>query len=265
MARPATDLARLKARIEARLAGGRLDRWQRDFLSDIAARIDRYRQNTRLSDRQLAKVREIVGEERAAAEAGPGARVVALPVRQRRRGVGTGWRRGSRPAYRLLREGVLIAALFAALAALQMDLSLSAPVTWLRTLTVPADGRSAPGFAVTDGDTIRLYGERRGLRLVGFNAPETVRPQCARERALGERARARLKALVASGETTLKVVPCACPPGTQGTQACNYGRSCGILRVDGRDVGRILISEGLAVPYACGPAGCPPAPRPWCG
>ena len=28
----------------------------------------------------------------------------------------------------------------------------------------------------------------------------------------------------------------------------NYGRACGTLRIDGRDVGDILIAEGLAVP-----------------
>ena len=38
----------------------------------------------------------------------------------------------------------------------------------------------------------------------------------------------------------------ACVAGTEGTSACNYGRLCGRLPVQGRDVGTILISEGLA-------------------
>jgi hypothetical protein len=41
---------------------------------------------------------------------------------------------------------------------------------------------------------------------------------------------------------------CACPPGTEETPACNYGRSCGILKAGGKDVGDILIAEGFAVP-----------------
>ena len=35
-----------------------------------------------------------------------------------------------------------------------------------------------------------------------------------------------------------------------GTMLCNYGRRCGTLRVAGKDVGVILMREGLAKPYA---------------
>jgi endonuclease YncB( thermonuclease family) len=115
---------------------------------------------------------------------------------------------------------------------------------------------------VTDGDTIRIEGER--VRLVGFNAPETFKAACAKERELGDDATRRLKTLLANEPADFAKVPCACPPGTEGTDLCNYGRRCGILRAAGRDVGAILISEGLAVPYQCGATSCPPAPRPWC-
>lgn len=104
----------------------------------------------------------------------------------------------------------------------------------------------------------------KGTRLVGFNAPETYNARCAKESELGQRATARLVELVATSDLDFVKVPCACKPGTEGTDACNYGRSCGILRADGRDVGEILISEGLAVPFACGPTRCPRTPRPWC-
>lgn len=57
----------------------------------------------------------------------------------------------------------------------------------------------------------------------------------------------------------------SCKPGTEGTDKCNYGRSCGALKVDGKDVGQTLIAEGLAVPFVCGRNGCPPTPSPWCG
>ena len=119
------------------------------------------------------------------------------------------------------------------------------------------------GISVVDGDTIRIDG--RLTRLTGFNAPETWKPNCAAERRLGEAATARLRQLVAGGEARFASLRCACRPGTEGTMNCNYGRACGSLQVDGRDVGDILISEGLAVRYVCGTTGCPPSPRPWCG
>jgi endonuclease YncB( thermonuclease family) len=121
-------------------------------------------------------------------------------------------------------------------------------------------------FTIVDGDTIRV-GTAERTRLVGFNAPETdpAQVRCAAERPLGVRATARLQVLVLRARAVdLTMVRCSCPPSTEGTPACNAGRSCGVLRVDGRDVGPILISEGLAAPLACGLTSCPPTPRPWC-
>jgi len=123
---------------------------------------------------------------------------------------------------------------------------------------------SPSGITVVDGDTIRVSGEARSIRLVGFNAPETRDPQCAAEAALGSRAKARLRELVRSGNLTLSRVACACRPGTEGTDRCNYGRSCGTLAVAGRDVGDVLIAENLAAPFRCGAHSCPRTPRPWC-
>lgn len=58
-------------------------------------------------------------------------------------------------------------------------------------------------------------------------------------------------------DVELSLAACSCPPGTEGTRACNFGRLCGRLRADGRDVGDILIAEGLAEPYTCrGPHHC---------
>ena len=119
-------------------------------------------------------------------------------------------------------------------------------------------------FTVTDGDTIHVHGQPKGTRLVGLNAPEIDHPLCQRERQLGERAKARLNQLLAGAKLDLTIVPCACRPGTEGTDACNYGRSCGVLKADGRDVGQVLISEDLAVPFVCRGTGCPSTPRPWC-
>lgn len=122
------------------------------------------------------------------------------------------------------------------------------------------------GFSITDGDTIKMYGESKVTRLVGFNTPETYKPQCTNELALGKKATERLKELLRSAsEVEVEKVACACRLNTQGNSECNYGRSCGILRVDGQDVGPILISEGLAVKFQCGRIKCPETPKPRCG
>ena len=117
---------------------------------------------------------------------------------------------------------------------------------------------------VIDGDTVRLHGAKPDVRLVGFNAPETRRAKCDPERELGGKATHRLRELVKAGDLTYEQVACACPPGTEGTMKCNYGRQCGTLRAKGRDVGEILISESLAVPFVCTGTRCPTTPRPWC-
>ena len=117
---------------------------------------------------------------------------------------------------------------------------------------------------VIDGDTIRVYHKQPNVRLVGFNAPETRRAACELERKLGATATRRLRDLIQEGNLDFEFVACACPLGTEGTQACNYGRRCGTLKANDRDVGAILIAEGLAVPFQCGTTRCPKTPRPWC-
>lgn len=119
-------------------------------------------------------------------------------------------------------------------------------------------------FTITDADTIRIKGARKGTRLVGYNAPER-NPSCRRGRLLRDQAEARFANLVRRAqEIELELVRCACRTGTAGTDQCNYGRSCGILRLDGRDVADIMVREGLAARFACGDTRCPKTPKPWC-
>lgn len=138
----------------------------------------------------------------------------------------------------------------------------SAAIKTLGTSAIRSVNVSAK-ISVTDGDTIRVAGQV--VRLVGFNSPETYRAACAREQTLGDRATRRLEQLVAAGNLDFARVRCSCPSGTEGTSECNYGRACGTLRANGKDVGAVLISEGLAVPFRCGATSCPELPRPWCG
>jgi len=129
----------------------------------------------------------------------------------------------------------------------------------------PDRGLRASDVRIIDGDTINIPGNTPNVRLVGFNTPETWRPSCTAERQVGERATARLSQLVRNASSIeFERVACSCRPGTEGTDRCNFGRLCGSLFVDGQDVGRTLIGEGLAVPYRCGRTSCPPRPQAWC-
>ena len=127
-----------------------------------------------------------------------------------------------------------------------------------------AEAISPTQVHVIDGDTIRLFNMKPDVRLVGFNAPETRRAKCDHERQLGDHATRRVRDLVHSEVLEFEYVDCACPPGAEETPSCNYGRSCGILKAGGKDVGDILIAEGLAVPFKCGATRCPKTPKPWC-
>lgn len=126
-----------------------------------------------------------------------------------------------------------------------------------------AEPIDAGRIRVIDGDTIRIDGARPDHRLVGFNTPETRRAKSEIERELGGKATSRLRAIVRAGRLDYAEVPCSCRPGTAGTPRCNFGRKCGVLKAAGEDVGDVLIREGLAVAFVCGPAGCPKLPAPW--
>src|SRR5262249_17812007 len=122
------------------------------------------------------------------------------------------------------------------------------------TLATPAVAEPIePGDVyVIDGDTINVFHVQPNVRLVGFNAPESSNALCEAEHQLGLRAAQRLFELVQAGHLDFEYVACSCPASTQGTRFCNYGRDCGTLKSRGRDVGSILIEEGLAVSFKCG-------------
>lgn len=259
----------LKSRIEAALVRGHLGQWQRQFLIDMRDRLVRYGPRTRLSAKQWAKLYEIIGPAPPSTHVPSQTRQNKIQSWRSRR-----WRSPLEREARYLGRrfartfGVVLALLVGSLIYSHFD---GSHVRWpsIPSLATPDGESTVPlartQFTITDGDTIRLDGSAKGTRLVGFNAPESIEPRCANEADLGRRAKARLTELVASTKLELKMIPCSCPPGTEGTDRCNYGRTCGSLFADGQDVGDVLISEGLAVPFVCGATSCPPTPRPWCG
>lgn len=259
--------ASLIARIDFTLASARLSNSQREFLTDIHSRLSRHGDNARLSDKQKRKLEEIIGSGKPmqVIQLHPRRSPVDSPAPARRRPfIGHGhvscrWRR----RWFFRNFGIIAALILVAVAVLYQSLQWSMPgIDMGKTYATMTNQQS---FSVTDGDTIRVDGEPSGTRLIGFNTPEVFSPQCKREGELGAKASARMKEIVSTSKLSLTKVACSCRPGAAGTDQCNYGRSCGILRADGRNVGDILIAEGLAVPFVCGASGCPPTPRTWCG
>ncbi len=256
----------LKANIRSALVEAALSPWQRSFLSDVLARLERCGSRARLSDKQLLKLNEILGgngtprQDRVATS-----RTTRHTRRPRFRSPSFLSRRIRWWRRRLVRDAVVVA-LIIMVGSLYSVFETGPVQSFLGTVGTSSHvmGPIDQAFTVTDGDTVHVVGERAGTRLVGFNTPEKFSPQCEYERKLGERASSRLKELVKSPNLQLTKVPCACPANSEGTDACNHGRSCGVLKVDGRDVGQILIGEGLAVPFICEGNRCPRTPRPWC-
>lgn len=89
---------------------------------------------------------------------------------------------------------------------------------------------------VVDGDTIWASGAK--IRVADIDAPEINRPSCDYEYRLGIRARDRLRDLL-HNRTFLLLPP-------DGRDEDRYGRKLRVIVQDGRSVGDILVSEGLA-------------------
>lgn len=250
------EVDRLRREIHALLSSGRLNAWQTKFLEGVDDRLAKFGPRTPFSEKQWAKLEQVLGRSFKTSASN------MTPFRKPTR------RNPRRPILPRRLVAGLFVLILTAIGLMNSDdgSPLDGPASRLVTNAsaepVTLDRSS---FTVTDGDTIRLNGSRAGTRLVGYNTPETFRPRCDRGVALGNAATDRLRNLVQNASTiVLEPVQCACAPGTRGTDQCNYGRDCALLRIDGSDVADILVSEGLAARFECGRASCPPTPRPWC-
>lgn len=312
----------IQLRIDARLQSGQANDWEVSFLTNMAARFQKYGTNTRLSKAQYASLHKVLKLEREPSsrtsaqtnERAPRQIMVPLvivvafvaligsffdstssqstsngsPATSAPQSASSAYvyvtgtrvnqRDGPSTSDRVM--GVLVEGTRVQLlhdqgqwAQIRSDLGTG----WMSSSFLSRDGPvvaqpttqdrglRASDVRIIDGDTVNIRGITPNVRLVGFNAPETWRPSCPAERRVGERATARLSQLVRNAASIeFERVACSCRPGTEGTGRCNFGRLCGSLFVDGQDVGRTLIGEGLAVPYRCGRTSCPPRPQAWC-
>jgi micrococcal nuclease len=93
-------------------------------------------------------------------------------------------------------------------------------------------------YIVVDGDTIKApFGPT--YRILGYDTPETHLAKCDAERELGFAAKAKLEELLRRGEVRV----------LESGKTDRYGRSLAKVTVNGEDLARVMIREGLARPY----------------
>lgn len=115
----------------------------------------------------------------------------------------------------------------------------------MQTPAQPSSGLDCRVASITDGDTVRLScadGSRTSARLRGFDTPETYQPGCPSEYALGRKATATLRSLLRQAKTIRMT----------GHGRDKYGRLLVKLFIDGENVAKTMIAQGLAVPYRGG-------------
>jgi endonuclease YncB( thermonuclease family) len=116
-------------------------------------------------------------------------------------------------------------------------MKLKVTISFLLVTLVFSDAL-AGSIVVTDGDGLRLNGER--IRLWGIDAPE-LGQSCARggtDYPCGEEARDMLGALVMGGRVTCEKV-----------NTDRYRRTVARCHVNGRDLGAEMVRQGWAVDY----------------
>jgi endonuclease YncB( thermonuclease family) len=101
---------------------------------------------------------------------------------------------------------------------------------------------------VIDGDTVAIGAET--IRILNIDTPEIRHAQCDAERRLGLVAKRRLEVLLSVGPPVVR-------RGDKGRMTDKYGRTIALLSVADRDIGDILVAEGLARRWAG-------KRQPWC-
>jgi endonuclease YncB( thermonuclease family) len=92
------------------------------------------------------------------------------------------------------------------------------------------------------------------VRILNIDTPETRGSHYERELVMGLKAKERLAVLLRAGSVEVD---------RDGRN--RYGRTLGRLSAGGRDVGMVLVSEGLALPWQSDPEAKAARLRHWCG
>ena len=101
---------------------------------------------------------------------------------------------------------------------------------------------------IIDGDTVDIDGER--IRIANIDTPEIGGAKCPAERQLGLQAKQRTAELMQGR-------PIRILRGDHGRDVDRYGRTLARIEIGGKDLGEVLIGEGLARKWAG-------KRRPWC-
>ena len=113
-------------------------------------------------------------------------------------------------------------------------LSILSPLAFGAALTLCS--ASPRDNCVVDGDTFYLMGDK--IRIADIDAPETGGARCSYESQLGNRATRRLRELLNAGPFELQ--------SYKSRDTDRYGRKLRVVMRDGKSLGDILITEGLA-------------------
>jgi endonuclease YncB( thermonuclease family) len=111
------------------------------------------------------------------------------------------------------------------------------------TSAAPAEAGQPPPahWRVIDGDTFEDLDSGERYRLENIDTPETgPRARCQAERDLGDRATARARAYIAAAHKV---------DVARTGRVDRYNRIVAFVRIDGRDLGELMIAEGLARPW----------------
>lgn len=126
----------------------------------------------------------------------------------------------------------------AAILALAVAAGVYAISLTTRSADTTPETAQVTSYRVIDGDTIEDTRSGERIRLVNVDTPETgERAACAAENALGLQATQRTQALISSA-ARLDI--------RRSGRIDAYGRAVARVLVDGRDLGEVLIAEGVA-------------------
>lgn len=138
-------------------------------------------------------------------------------------------------AVKHLHSGALAACLALGLVAL----AVSAPAP--EAHGEPSLAAHAASWRVIDGDTFEDLGTGERIRLENIDTPETgSRARCTAERQLGARATEQARSLIGNARQ-LDV--------RRTGRTDRYQRTIAFIEIDGRDLGELMIEEGLARPW----------------